>query len=35
MPELEGEKSAAQEQQSAKGLKLLTSSQILGRLPIS
>ena len=34
MPELEGEESAAQEQQSAKGLKLLTSSQMLGRLPI-
>ena len=35
MPELEGGESAAQEEQSAKGLKIQTPSQMLGRLPIS
>ena len=35
IPELESEKSAAQEKQSAKGLKILTSDQMLSRLPIT
>ena len=36
MPDLESEESAAQEQQSAKGLKILTPNQMLSsRLPIS
>ena len=35
MPELEGGESAAQEEQSAKGLKMQTPSQMLGILPIS
>ena len=35
MPELEIEESVAQEEQSAKGLKILTSNQMLSRLPIS
>ena len=35
MPELESEKSAAQEKQSAKGFKILTPYQMLSRLPIS
>ena len=36
MPELESEKSAAQRiEQEGQGLKILTSQQILSRLPIS
>ena len=35
MPELEIEESVAQEEQSAKGLEILTSNQMLSRLPIS
>ena len=35
MPELEIEESVAQEEQSAKGLKILTPNQMLSRLPIS
>ena len=35
MPKLEIEESVAQEEQSAKGLEILTSNQMLSRLPIS
>ena len=35
MPDLQGEESAAQEKQSAKGLKIFTPKQMLSRLPIS
>ena len=35
IPQLESEKSAAQEKQSAKGLKILTPDQMLSRLPIT
>ena len=35
MPELESEKSAAQEKQSAKRLQILTPSQMFSRLSIS
>ena len=35
MPELESDESAAQKEQSAKGLKILTPDQMLSRLPIS
>ena len=35
MPELEIEESVAQEEQSAKGLEILRSNQMLSRLPIS
>ena len=34
-PDLESEESAAQEEQSAKGFKILTPSQLLSRLPTS
>ena len=35
MPDLESEESAAQEEQSGQGLKILTLDQMLSRLPIS
>ena len=35
MHDLEGEESAAQEEQSGQGLKILTPNQMLSRLPIS
>ena len=35
MPDLESEESAAQEEQSGQGLKILTPDQMLSRLPIS
>ena len=35
MHDLEGEESAAQEEQSRQGLKILTPNQMLSRLPIS
>ena len=35
MPDLESEESAAQDEQSAKGLKIFTPDQIFSRLPIS
>ena len=35
MPDLQGEEPAAQEKQSAKGLKIFTPKQMLSRLPIS
>ena len=35
MPDLESEEFAAQEEQSAKGLKIFTPNQMLSRLPIA
>ena len=35
MPDLESEESAAQEEQSGQGLKILTPDQMLSRLPIT
>ena len=35
MPELESEESAEHKEQLAKGVKILTQSQMLSRLPIS
>ena len=35
MPDLESEESAAQEEQSGQGLKILTPDQMLSRLPIN